>query len=138
VRNFLITIGAAILGQLVAYIIILVGPYVIPPPNGMDISTHHGLYAAWPDVEPKHFFMLFLGNAFGSFLAATLISRFTTRRILSRSLLVGLLYLFIGIYHANVDPAPWWFKVSDVCIAYLPMTILGYFFGIVLRPEKKE
>ena len=136
-RNILITIGAAILGQLVAYIIIQIGPYIIPPPNGMDIYTHKGLYAAWPYVEPKHFFMPFFGHAMGSFMAATLISRFATRRILSKTLLIGLLYLFIGIYQANVIPSPWWFKASDVCIAYMPMTILGYYFGILFRPEKK-
>lgn len=58
-RNALALILGIAIGGGVNMALVLLGPKLIAPPPGADMSTAAGLAAAMPMLEPKHFLMPF-------------------------------------------------------------------------------
>jgi hypothetical protein len=129
VKNIAITLGAAVAGMLLNGLLIAYSSYFVAPPAGADLTTEAGLLAAMPLMEPKHFLMPFLAHALGTFLSAVLVSRFATERQFSRAMLLGFLFLAGGISMVRMLPAPMWFIITDLGLAYLPMAYVGYLVG---------
>ena len=110
VRNILAVIAGMLLGGVVNMGLIQISGSVIPPPAGADMTTAEGIKAALPLLEPKHFIFPFLAHALGTFVGAFV------------SLAGGIAAIFM-------IPAPTWFMVLDVVVAYLPMAYLGAMFA---------
>ena len=70
-----------------------------------------------------------MAHALGTFLSAVLVSRFATERQFSRAMLLGFLFLAGGISMVRMLPAPMWFIITDLGLAYLPMAYVGYLVG---------
>ena len=73
IRNILAVIVAAFVGGAVNMALITISSSIIPPPEGVDVTTTEGLKASMHLFQPKHFIMPFLAHALGTFVGALLV-----------------------------------------------------------------
>jgi hypothetical protein len=125
-KNILAVIAGVVLGGLVNTGIVMLGPVIIPPPTGADVTTMEGLKASMHLFQPKNFVMPFLAHAIGTFVGALVTSALATRRKMWFALGVGAWFLLGGIINVLLLPSPAWFTIVDLVGAYLPM---GYVAG---------
>ena len=133
-RNALALILGTALGSGVNMALIIIGPALIAPPPGVDMTTAEGLRAAMRVLEPKHFLTPFLAHAVGTFVGALAGS---VLAVSHRSLIayaIGAAFLCGGIAASFMIPAPTWFIVLDLTAAYLPMAWLGLSVANRLKP----
>lgn len=126
VRNIIAVIFGAMLGGLINMGLIMISSYIIPPPMGADLTTPEGLQAAKDLLEPKHFIFPFLAHAIGTFIGAFLTVIVGKNRRLTLAMIVGVFFLIGGISAAFMIPAPTWFIVLDLVLAYIPFAWLAY------------
>jgi hypothetical protein len=134
-RNTLAVIAGFVIGSIVNMAIVAVGPSLIPPPSGVDVTNAESLAKGIHLFEPRHFVMPFLAHAVGTFagaIAAYLIAASYKVRIASA---IGVVFLCGGIAASFMIPAPKWFLALDVLVAYLPMAWLGIKLGGRLQPS---
>lgn len=128
-RNVLAVIAGIVIGSAVNMGLISIGPTLVPPPPGVDMTTAEGLRAAIHLMEPRHYIMPFLAHALGTLagaLTAYLLSA-TNKRLVAY--LIGVVFLCGGVAAAFIIPAPAWFVALDLVVAYLPMAWLGIQIG---------
>jgi hypothetical protein len=125
-RNIAAVVSGTVAGGLVNLALVSVGPLLIPPPPGGDVSTMEGLRSTIHLFEPKHFIFPFLAHALGTLAGAWLAARLCGRRPLLHALLVGAVFLFGGALMAMSLPEAVAFNVIDLVLAYLPMAWLGH------------
>lgn len=122
VRLLIAVIIGIVAGSAVNMSLILLGPSIIPPPPGVDMSTTQGMQAGMPLLSAKHFLFPFLAHALGTF-AGVLTTYWVTRVYRKQAAWgVGLFFLVGGVVAANLIPAPTWFIVVDLVLAYVPMS----------------
>jgi uncharacterized membrane protein YqgA involved in biofilm formation len=124
-RNVLAVVAGLVLGSVVNMALINLGPSIIPPPEGGDISTMEGLKETMHLFEPRHFLFPWLAHAIGTLVGAAIAARLAAKHHLLMGMVVGLFFLAGGIYMAVAVPAPLWFIVADLALAYQPMAYLG-------------
>jgi len=129
IRNILAVIAGIILGSVVNMSLITVSGYVIPPPDGVDTSSMEGLREAMFLFEPKHFLMPFLAHALGTLVGAFLTAKLAGSRKMLLALVIGGVFLIGGTINVFLLPAPLWFNVTDLVLAYIPMAYLGAKLG---------
>lgn len=125
-RNILAVIVGAVVGGLVNGGLIGIGPSIIPPPEGVDMTTVEGLAEGIKLLQPKHFIMPFLAHALGTLAGAFTAVKLAVSHHRKLALGIGAFFLIGGIMAANMIPAPTWFNVLDLVAAYLPMGWLGH------------
>lgn len=128
-RNVLAVLAGLIIGSIVNFVLITISPMVIPPPAGVDVSNPESLSRAIHLFEPRHFIIPFLAHALGTLvgaLAAYLIAASYKARL---AYVIGVLFLCGGLAASFMIPAPTWFKVLDLLVAYLPMAWLATQIG---------
>ena len=133
-RNALALIVGIAVGSGVNMALIIIGPALIAPPPGADMTTAEGLRAAMRVLEPKHFLTPFLAHAVGTLTGALAGS---VLAVSHRSLIayaIGVAFLVGGIAASFMIPAPTWFIVLDLAAAYLPMAWLGLSIANRLKP----
>lgn len=128
-RNVIAVLAGLLVGGVVNGTLIAVGPSLIPPPPGVDVSTAEGLAAAMPLFEPRHFVMPFLAHALGTLVGAAVAYLIAATHRARLAYLIGLLFLAGGIAASFMIPAPAWFIALDLIVAYLPMAWLGIQLG---------
>lgn len=102
---------------------------LIPLPAGIDPNNAESLAKGMVLLEPRHFVMPFLAHALGTLtgaLAAYLIAASHRARI---AYAIGVVFLCGGIAATFMIPAPVWFVVLDLLVAYLPMSWLAIQLG---------
>ncbi|WP_291115711.1 hypothetical protein [Flavobacterium sp. UBA6135] len=129
VRNILAVILGFALGSLVNMALIQLSGYVIPPPEGGDVTTMEGLKATMHLFEPKHFLLPFLAHALGVLVGAFVATKIAVTNQLKVALVVGFLFLLGGIASVMILPSPLWFTVVDL-VVYFPMAYLGWLLGV--------
>ena len=132
-RVLAIVLGLAI-GGAVNMALVMIGPALIAPPPGADMTTAEGLKAAMPLLEPRHFLMPFLAHAVGTLVGALVGSLIAVSRRAIVAYVVGGFFLCGGIAASVMIPAPAWFKVLDLAVAYLPMAWLGLSIADRVKP----
>lgn len=125
VRNILGVLVGVIVGGALNMGIITISGSIIPPPEGVDVTTTEGLKAGIHMFEPKHFLMPFLAHALGTLLGAFIAAKISTKHPMRFALGVGVWNLFGGIMAATMIPAPMWFILVDLIGAYLPMAFIA-------------
>jgi hypothetical protein len=125
IRNILAVVAGLFVGSAVNMGLIMIGPSVIPPPAGLDMTTPEGLKAAMPLLEARHFIFPFLAHALGTLVGAWLAAKLGGSHQMRLALGIGVLFLLGGIAAARMVPAPGWFIALDLIAAYLPMAALG-------------
>lgn len=124
-RNILAVAAGLVVGSVVNMSLILLSGSVIPPPAGADVTTSEGLRAAIHLFEPKHFVFPFMAHALGTLAGAVIATLLAATSNLRFGIGVGAFFLLGGISMAFQIPAPLWFIVLDLLVAYLPMGYLG-------------
>jgi hypothetical protein len=135
-RAILSVLAGVVLGSFVNGGLISLSPYLIPPPQGVDVKTMEGLLAGLPLFEPKHFLMPFLAHALGTLFGAVVSASIAKENKLLMALICSVLFLIGGSINVYMLPAPIWFNVLDLAMAYLPMGYLGYLLSVRLFPAK--
>lgn len=128
-RNVLCVIAGIAVGSVVNMALVMLGPVLIPPPPGVDMTKTETLAAAIAQLEPRHFVMPFLAHALGTLagaLAAYLVA--ASRKVLF-AWGIGVVFLAGGIAACFMIPAPAWFMALDLLAAYLPMAWLAIQLG---------
>ncbi len=135
VRGILAFSLGVVVGSAVNMGLVVVGPNIVPPPEGVDMADLESIRSAIDRFEAKHFVFPFLAHALGTFagaLAAYLIAA-AGRGLFA--IAIGLFFLAGGIAASTMIPAPAWFIALDLAVAYLPMALLAALVGqLLVRP----
>ncbi|AKC85514.1 hypothetical protein [Pseudoxanthomonas suwonensis] len=115
-----------VVGSLVNMGLIMASGHVIPPPPGADVTTTEGLRASLHLFEPRHFLFPFLAHSLGTFAGALVATLLTPGRTAGPAYVVGCAFLLGGIASVFMLPAPLWFSVLDLVLAYLPAAWLAH------------
>lgn len=129
VRSVLAVIVGVVIGGCVNMAIITLGPLLIPPPAGVDVSNAESLAQAMHLFEPRHFIMPFLAHALGTLVGALVAWLIAVTHKDRFAYGIGAFYLLGGIAACVMIPAPLWFMALDLLAAYLPMAWLAIQLG---------
>jgi hypothetical protein len=126
VFNIVLALAAgAFIGGLVNLGIVELGPSLIPPPEGSDMSTMEGLRESMKMFSPVNFIPPFLAHALGTLAGAFITAKVARQHQMRLALSIGVLFLFGGISAVVMLGGPVWFIAADLVLAYLPMGYLG-------------
>ena len=128
-RNLLALLAGIALGGGVNMALIALGPSLIPPPAGVDVTNAESLRNAIHLFEPRHFIMPFLAHALGTLVGALTAFLIAATYKAHMAYVVGIVFLLGGIAASFMIPAPAWFIALDLLAAYLPMAWLGIQIG---------
>lgn len=126
VRNILAVIVGLVVGSMVNMAIIAAGHAIMPPPAGFDGNSMEGVATTIHLLQPVDFIVPFLAHAVGPFVGV-LVAMFiaaSSRKVIV--IILGCLFLAGGIAANIMIPAPMWYRVVDVVLAYIPMAFLGW------------
>ena len=129
IRNIAAFIVGFVAGALVNMAIITLGPLVIPPPAGVDMTKVETMAASMHLLEPKHFIAPFLAHALGTLVGALVAYLIAASYKATFAYAIGVLNLIGGIAACFLIPAPVWFMVLDLVAAYIPMAWLATVIG---------
>ncbi len=124
VKNILAVIAGWLGGSIVNMGLIQMG-HTLMPIEGIDPEDMEALAAVMPTLEWTYFIFPFLAHALGTLVGATLAGLIATGHKMRFSLAIGGLFLLGGIAVSYMLPAPAWFTVTDLLLAYIPMAWLG-------------
>jgi hypothetical protein len=124
-RNIAAVVAGLVIGSAVNMGIVMLGPSIIPPPAGVDVTDTESIASSIHLFEAKHFLTPFLAHALGSLVGAIVAWFIAADRKEMMAWIVGGMFLAGGVYASTVIPAPTWFMATDILLAYLPMTWLG-------------
>lgn len=124
-RNLLAVVCGIVIGGAVNMALITVGPALIPPPPGVDVTDAESLARSIHLFEPKHFVMPFLAHALGTLVGALVAGLIAATYKERFAYGIGAFFLLGGISASVMIPAPAWFIALDLVVAYLPMAWLG-------------
>ncbi|WP_338731283.1 hypothetical protein [Mangrovimonas cancribranchiae] len=125
-RNILAIVAGIVIGGIVNMGIITISGSIIPPPEGTDLTTAEGIKAAADVLEAKHYIMPFLAHAIGTLVGALITAKIVAKSKFAYAMFIGVFFLLGGISAAFMIPAPTWFIVLDLAVAYIPMAWLGH------------
>ena len=132
-RNILAVIAGLAVGAGVNMSLIVLGPLVVPPPLGVDVTDARSLSAAMHLLEAKHFVFPFLAHALGTLAGALTAFLIAESHGSVLAYAVGAVSLAGGIAAALMIPAPTWFIILDLAVAYIPMAWIGTMIGRRLK-----
>lgn len=136
-KNFIAVLVGLLVGGTVNSLLVMNSAALIPPPEGADLTTTEGLTAAMALMEPKHFLIPFLAHALGTLVGAFITAKIAASLAKELALLIGLLFFMGGTFMVMSLPAPLWFNVTDLILAYFPMAWLGAkLAGAMGKPKK--
>lgn len=125
VRNILAVIVGFIFGSLVNMVLINIGSFAVPLPEGADVTTMDGLRESMKLFSPLNFIFPFLAHALGTFAGAFVAAKIAASHPMKFALAIGVLFLLAGISMVYMCGGPVWFIASDLLLAYIPMGYLG-------------
>jgi hypothetical protein len=124
-RNILAIIIGLIIGSGVNMGLILISGFVIPPPEGADVSSMEALKATLHLFEARHFIFPFLAHGLGSLVGAYVAAQLAANHKMKFALSIGGFFLIGGIINIINLPSPVWFSAVDLIGAYIPMAWIG-------------
>ena len=105
--------------------IVSISDKIIPPPDNVDLNSIQDLILAMPMFEPKQFIMPFLAHALGTLFGSLVTALIATPEKKYLAYGIGIFFLLGGIYMVSILPSPVWFNLTDLLLAYLPMSWVG-------------
>lgn len=137
-RLLLGIIAGAAGGSIVNLGLIIVGSEIIPAPPGVDVTDADSISAAAELFGPQHFIFPFIAHAGGTLAGCLIACLVAVRQPRLAALPVGCLFLLGGIANAFMIPAPVWFLVLDLGLAYIPMALLALWIHQRLQSEARS
>ncbi len=129
IRNVLACIIGVLLGGTVNMAIVVLGPLVIPPPPGVDVTNMEAMSASMHLFEPKHFIVPFVAHAVGTLIGSLAAFLIAASHKTAIAFLIGTLFFIGGIAACFMIPAPTWFIIVDLVGAYFPMAWISTRMG---------
>lgn len=128
-RNIIAVILGLVIGSLVnMYIVGFSADQLGLDPKDPAYMTKLG--AMLPTAPWNAFIYPFLAHAVGTFLGALVAGFIAVSHKLKCALVIGAFFLIGGIAASIMIPAPVWFIVTDIALAYIPMAFLGGIIAI--------
>ena len=118
-KNILAILAGIAVGMIVNMTLIIAGSQLIPFSEIMDPMNAK----MW---EIKYFTFPFLAHSIGTLSGAFIVSKLSKKTHIIMPLIVGLYFLFGGLYMVTILPAPTWFVLLDIILCYIPMALLGW------------
>jgi hypothetical protein len=118
-RNIFALIAGGILGAVVNMSFIVAGSKVFPLPESFEPMNAMN----W---DLKFFIFPFLAHALGTLAGAFIAAKIAATYKKTFALIVGAFFLIGGTMMVFMLPAPIWFVVLDLAVAYIPMGWLGW------------
>ena len=118
-KNILVLLGGCVFGSVVNMGLIIAGNQLIPMADGMNPMDA----TMW---EIKYFIFPFLAHAIGTLSGAFIVARYTASHHMILAISIGIFFLLGGISMVFIMPAPVWFIVADLSLAYIPMGWYGW------------
>ena len=125
VKIILAIVAGFIAGSLVNMGVISLSPHVIAPPPGVDLADMESIKAAMPFMGPQYFLFPFLAHALGTLVGAFIAVLIAPKGKEWTAWVIAFMFLTGGIAASFMIPAPKWFVVVDLVLAYLPMAWLA-------------
>lgn len=138
IRNLLAILLGLMTGAAVNMALISISPLLIPPPAGVDVNSTESLSLGIDLFQPKHFIMPFLAHALGTLAGAWVAYLIAASYKKRFAYAIGVFFLCGGIAASYMIPAPSWFIVLDLGVAYLPMAWLGIVLALRIQPERTQ
>jgi len=126
VKNILAVIVGLLIGGAANMGIVMLSGSVIPLPEGIDPANMESITNNFHLYQPKHFLMPFLAHALGTLIGAFIAAKIAATHQKKFAIVIGAFFLMGGIQMASLLPAPLWFDIVDLGLAYIPMGFLGY------------
>ena len=123
-KNILAVIAGLIGGSIVNMGLVNIG-YMVLPIEGIDPNNMTALAEIMPTLDVKHFIFPFLAHALGTLVGAFIAYKVAATHKMKYALGIGALFLMGGIMASRMIPAPTWFVVTDILLAYIPMALMG-------------
>ena len=118
-KNIGIVILGIIIGMVVNMGLIIGGGMIVPMSETIDPMNAIN----W---DFKYFIFPFLAHSIGTLSGAFIVSKLSKKTHIIMPLIVGLYFLFGGLYMVTILPAPTWFVLLDIILCYIPMALLGW------------
>ena len=118
-KNILAILGGVVIGMVVNMGVIITGNKLIPFADGINPMNA----TMW---EIKYFIFPFLAHAIGTLAGAFITAKFAASYHMIFAICIGIFFLLGGITMVFILPAPTWFVVVDLFLAYIPMGWLGW------------
>ena len=118
-KNMLAILGGIVIGMVVNMGLIITGNQFIPFEDDMNPMNA----TMW---EIKYFLFPFLAHAIGTLVGAFIVARYSASYHMILSISVGVFFLLGGISMVFIMPAPLWFILVDIFLAYIPMGWYGW------------
>ena len=122
-KSGLAVLAGIFVGGIVNFGIIILSNFIIPPPDGVDVSNIESIKANIHLYKPIHFLFPFLAHALGTLSGAVLAIKISKQTKIAY--MVALVFLYGGISMVTQVPGPMWFTVIDLGLAYIPMAWLA-------------
>lgn len=124
-RNVLSVILGLLVGSIVNMGIVMISSSVIPLPEGVDATDMESLKSSLHLFETKHFIFPFLAHALGTLTGAFVAGLIASTKKIIFAYVIGIFFLIGGTINSYLLPAPTWFIVLDLLVAYLPMALIA-------------
>lgn len=134
-KNTLAVIAGLVIGSFVNMAIIIVGPMVIPLPDGVDMSDMDKFAENLKLFKPANFIAPWLAHALGTLVGATIAAKIAASHKLKFAIGISVFFLMGGIMMVSTYGGPMWFAALDLIGAYLPMGLLGGMLSGANRPQ---
>ena len=125
IRNIVAVIVGLIVGSGVNMGLILLGPSIIPPPPGVDVSDPESISASMHLFETKHYVFPFVAHALGTLAGAVAAFLVAASHRVQIAYIIGAAFFAGGAAASFMIPAPKWFVIVDLVFAYFPMAWIG-------------
>tara|TARA_B110000967_G_C18864381_1_gene551878 strand:- start:204 stop:608 length:405 start_codon:yes stop_codon:yes gene_type:complete len=125
-QNTFAFIAGAFIGGTVNMILITHSGSIIPLPKEIDQSNMLSLAENIHLFKPINYTMPFLAHALGTLTGAYVAAKIALTHKLKFALAIGILFLIGGVLMSLSLPAPLWFDLTDLLLAYIPMALMAY------------
>jgi len=120
-RKILAVVLGIVVGSVVNMALVSISGTVIPPPDGVDVTTAEGLKAGMHLFEPKHFIFPFLAHALGTFVGALVAAWIAPSSKLTFAMVIAVFFFLGGLASIFMLPSPLWYTFVDLVFAYFQM-----------------
>lgn len=128
-KNIIAVIVGWLGGSIINMGLVQIGHKLIPI-EGVDPNNPEALAAAFSNLGAEHMIFPFLAHALGTLVGAFIAAMIAANHKMKFALGIGLLFLIGGVAVSFMIPAPTWFTITDIVVAYIPMAWIGGKLGI--------
>ena len=123
-KNILAIIAGWVGGSIVNMGLVKIG-HILLPIEGIDPSNMTQLTEVLPTLDAQYFIFPFLAHALGTLVGAFIAYKIASTHKMKFSLGIGAFFLLGGIIVNRMIPGPTWFTITDILLAYIPMSWIG-------------